>query len=116
MQTFQVRGERDGARVRVHASGELDIATVPQLDACARAHIHTHTEAVELDLHEIGFMDSTGVKLLLTLEAEGQRDGWTLAILPSDPVSHVVHLLGLHEQLLPTPLQAAEPQQSSATA
>ena len=73
MQIFRVRGERDGPRVCVHASGELDIATVPSLEECARAYIQAHAETVELDLREVRFIDSTGIRLLLTLEAEAQR-------------------------------------------
>lgn len=116
MQIFQVRGEREGARVRVHASGELDMATVPRLEECARAHLQARAETVELDLREVGFIDSTGIRLLLTLKAEGRCDGWTLTILPSHPVCRVVRLLGLQERLLPPQLQAVEPEQSSAVA
>lgn len=116
MQVFQVRGEREGARVRVHASGELDIATVPRLGECARAHIQARAETVELDLREVEFIDSTGIQLLLRLAAEGRRAGWTLTILPSDPVCRVVRLLGLQDRLLPPQLQAVEPEQSTAVA
>jgi anti-anti-sigma factor len=116
MQIFQVRGEREGARVRVHASGELDLATVPRFEECARAHIQARAETVELDLREVGFIDSTGVRLLLTLAAEGQRGGWTLTILPSHPVTRVVRLLGLQDRLLPPQRQAVEAEQSSAVA
>jgi anti-anti-sigma factor len=116
MQIFQVHGEREGARVRVHASGELDLATVPCLETCTRDHVQGYVEAVELDLREVGFIDSTGVRLLLTLAAEGQRDGWTLTILPSEAVCHIVRLLGLQRHLLAPQLEAVEPQQSTAAA
>lgn len=89
---------------------------MPSLEHCARAHIQAHAEAVELDLREVGFIDSTGIQLLLTLAAEGQRGGWTLTILPSHPVTRIVRLLGLQERLLPPQLQAVEPEQSTAVA
>jgi anti-anti-sigma factor len=116
MQIFQVRAEREGARVRVHASGELDLATVPELETCTRAHVRHHAETVELDLREVSFIDSTGVRLLLTLKAEGQRDGWTMTILPSDPVSRIARLLGLQDHLLSSRLHAAEPASATAAA
>jgi len=100
MQTFEVRGERDSGRVRIHASGEVDLATAPRLEQCVREHVRGETGTVELDMRQVGFIDSTGVRLLLTLEAEGQRDGWTLAILPSDAVRRIVSLLGLQQRLL----------------
>lgn len=116
METFQVRAEREGARVRVHASGELDIATVPRLEACTHECVEAYAEAVELDLREVGFIDSTGVRMLLTLAAAGERDGWALTILPSDAVSRIVRLLGLQGHLLAPQLQAVEPERSTAAA
>lgn len=110
MQIFQVRGERAGARVRVHASGELDLATVPRLAACVREHVQGYAETVEVDLRKVAFIDSTGVRLLLTLIAEGERDGWELAILPSDAVRRIVCLLGLQRRLLSAQRGAVEGQ------
>jgi len=104
---FQVRGERDSARVRVHASGELDVATVPRLETCVRESLQGQAEAVELDLRDVGFIDSTGVRLLLTLTAEGQRDGWALELLPSDAVRRIICLLGLQTILRERELEAA---------
>ena len=108
MQTFETRGERDGGRVRVHASGEVDLATVPRLEACVREYVRSDTGLVELDLQEVGFIDSTGVQLLLTLGAQGQRDGWALVILPSDAVRRIVCVLGLQRRLLAPQLHAVE--------
>jgi anti-anti-sigma factor len=116
MNIFNVRGERDRGHVRVHASGELDLATAPLLQACAGEHVHGRTETVEIDLREVGFIDSTGVRLLLTLAAEAHRDGWTLTILPSDPVRRIVHLLGLQDHLLAPQVHAVEKASSSVAA
>jgi hypothetical protein len=38
---------------------------------------------------------------LLTLAAEGQGDGWTLTILPSDPAVALFVCSGLQDRLLP---------------
>lgn len=116
MQIFEVRGERESGRVRIHASGELDVATTPRLERCTRRHLQARAAAVEIDLREVGFIDSTGVRLLLTLAAEGQRDGWTLTVLPSDAVRRVVCLLHLQDRLLRPRLQAVEPVPQSAPA
>jgi anti-anti-sigma factor len=100
MKIFEAHGQRDGVRVRIHATGELDIASTPCLEACAREHLQAHTGLVELDLREVGFIDSTGVRLLLRLAGEAERDGWTLTLLPSEPVRCIVRLLGLQDRLL----------------
>lgn len=116
MQIFEVRGERASNRVRIHASGELDLATVPQLETCARNHIQARAEAVEIDLREVGFIDSTGIRLLLMLAADAQEGGWALTILPSDAVRRVVCLLRLQDRLLAPQLQAVEPASSAVAA
>lgn len=109
MQNFEVRGERDGARVRVHATGELDVASAPLLRKGVHERLQGPTEALVLDLRDVGFIDSTGVRLLLALAAQGERDGWTLAILPSDPVLRVIALLSLQDRLLSPQLRTVEP-------
>jgi anti-sigma B factor antagonist len=109
MQILEVRDERESGRVRIYASGELDLATTPLLERCTRKHVQARAEAVEIDLREVGFIDSTGVRLLLTLAAEAQRDGWTLTILPSDAVRRIVSLLGLQNRLLSPHVHAVEP-------
>lgn len=115
MQMFDVRGERDSDRVRIQASGELDVATTPRLETCVRAYVQGDTKTVELDLRQVGFIDSTGVRLLLTLAAAAQRDGWALAILPSGAVRRIVGLLGL-QRLLAGQIHAGEQTESVSVA
>lgn len=99
-QLLEVQSERDGNRVRVRVAGEIDLATAPQLATRCRQHMAREVERVELDLRAVGFIDSTGVRLLLMLAAEAERDGWALRIAPSEPVRRIVCLLGLERQLL----------------
>ncbi len=50
--------------------GELDIATAPELvDLLARLRHHGH--AVTVDLAEVTFMDSTGLRELLRATSDG---------------------------------------------
>ena len=109
MQIFQVRAERERGHVRIHAAGELDLATTPHLEQCTRQHVQTRAETVELDLRQVSFIDSTGVRLLLTLAADAQRDGWAMTILPSEAVRRIVCLLRLQDRLLAPQLHAVEP-------
>lgn len=99
-QLFRVQGARDGSRVRIRVAGEIDVATAPQLATCCREQMARRVELVELDMRAVGFIDSTGVRLLLTLVAEAERDGWALMIVPSEAVRHIVGVLGLERQLL----------------
>jgi anti-anti-sigma factor len=116
MQIFAVRAERDNGHTCIHASGELDLATAPCLQACAHEYIRGDTTTVEVDMQQVEFIDATGVRLLLTLEAQAQRDGWALTILPSDAVRRIVSLLGLQRRLLAPQLRAVEQTSLSAAA
>lgn len=63
--------ERDG--VRVVPSGALDIATVPELFARIQEMRRSGFRRVLVDLRELEFIDSTGLRSLLSHNAEGAR-------------------------------------------
>jgi anti-anti-sigma factor len=97
---LEVRAERDGRRVSVRVAGEVDLATAPQVAACLGEHVASGAELIELDLSAVTFIDSTGVRLLLTFVADASRDGRMRTIVPSEPVRRIVCLLGLEQRLL----------------
>lgn len=54
---------RDGGAVRLTVAGEIDLSTSDQLaDALATAFVHA--DVVELELTDVPFMDSSGVRAL----------------------------------------------------
>ena len=98
--TFRCTSHADGDRVVVVAHGELDLATVPQLERTVQELRSRGARAVVLDLRELGFMDSTGVRLLLQLDAESRADGFSFAIVDRDgPVRRVLTLTGVANRL-----------------
>ena len=64
----------------VAIAGELDIGTAPRLQEALSSSAVTGSDAVMVDLSEVAFMDSTGLSLLLELDAELRRRGGRLAI------------------------------------
>jgi anti-anti-sigma factor len=66
-----------GHRTVLAASGEIDVATAPELVEAAAAVLASGALDVWLDLSEVTFMDSTGVKVLLdtrgALSGTGRR-------------------------------------------
>jgi anti-sigma B factor antagonist len=68
---LSVSSEREANGVhRLTPVGELDIATVPILDgACESAFADVTAAMIVLDLTALDFMDSTGINLLLGLNA-----------------------------------------------
>ena len=66
-ESFTVRTEQHGDATLVVPAGELDLATAPALDsALARAFERGAAPRVVLDLRELEFIDSSGLRTLRT--------------------------------------------------
>jgi anti-anti-sigma factor len=77
--------DADGA-LRVRLDGELDAAAMERL-AASLAEASTPGEEIVLDLEELDFIDSSGLRVLLNAQADAARDGWNLWIAnPQPPV------------------------------
>jgi anti-anti-sigma factor len=72
---FVVQCERVGLEHRVRPSGELDVATAPTLERALQAIELTGAQRIILDLRDLSFMDSTGVRLLLRANQRALADG-----------------------------------------
>jgi anti-anti-sigma factor len=62
----------------VAAAGELDLATAPEFESTLRDRLAAGP--VVLDLRELRFMDSSGVRVLDTLLREADEQGWRLTV------------------------------------
>lgn len=72
--------ERDCVRVR--PAGELDVSTVPDLrDELAELR-RAGFKRLILDLSKLEYIDSTGLRLVLHLDAEARQDGFELRLVP----------------------------------
>jgi anti-sigma B factor antagonist len=92
--------ERDEAGVRVLAvSGELDIATAPELCARLDASRSTRRPRMLVDLTEVDFCDSTGLRALLGAASEVRAHGGRFAIVcaPSGGVARLLDIVGASE-------------------
>lgn len=92
---FDVRvGPGAGATVVV-PRGELDLATVPVLEATLAAQ----AGPVVLDLRELTFVDPTGLRLLLEAEARSAADGRYLRFVAGPAVARLFEILDLADPL-----------------
>jgi anti-sigma B factor antagonist len=62
---FRLRTQHDGGDYRLSLTGELDLATVPDLERALSAACAEGARSVTLDLSGLAFIDSTGLKALL---------------------------------------------------
>ena len=81
----------------VHAVGEIDMATCGQLDEMLHT-LDTGSPAV-LDLSEVSFMDSHGLRVLILHNTLRTDDHCDLTILhPSGPVHRLLRITGLESE------------------
>jgi anti-anti-sigma factor len=98
--SFEVRSELESGAGRLTPVGELDIATTPQLEEAAHAIVGRGTRELTIDLRELSFMDSSGLRLLIVLRERATSEGWTLRLLkPAGPVLTILALTGADENL-----------------
>jgi len=67
--------------VTLSISGDLDLGTVPVLAESVERHLGDGVETLTLDLGELSFMDSTGLRLLIELDQQARREGWDLTLI-----------------------------------
>jgi anti-sigma B factor antagonist len=71
---FEMTERREGGQVVVALAGELDLGTVGDVERRLQ-ELRAERHAVLLDLDGLTFMDSTGIRLLLSACEEAERDG-----------------------------------------
>lgn len=80
--------------------GELDLASAPQLEALLQSIETDSPQRVVVDLGELAFIDSTGLRLLLQASARsGERDCEFVLRPGEDAVQRVFDLTGARNVL-----------------
>lgn len=99
-------------RVVIAVGGDLDLATVDAFQAALVTQHRTQTD-VEVDLSALGFMDSTGISLLIRMQTEADRGGWGFVIRSElqHEIRRLFETMGMFDYLTFTP--AAEMGQAS---
>src|SRR3712207_6057302 len=82
---FTVRVEREGDAAIVTPSGELDLASAPELEQVLRG-LEPPLARLVLDLSELTYIDSTGLKIVMYAQRRGGQEGYKLVLVPG-PVS-----------------------------
>jgi len=90
---------RDAGRVRVRLRGDLDVASAPTVTA-ALQRLREQGEHVLLDLDAVGFIDMSGLRVVIAAARDGSRDGWSFRITRGSPqVRRLISLVELDGQL-----------------
>ena len=100
LEPFRCEVVPDRAKVRVRPVGELDLATVPLVDAQLAELWSVGFSRLVLDLREATFLDSTGVRMLWSWHTTSEADGIAFAVIPGPPmVQRVLEIAGVDERL-----------------
>jgi anti-sigma B factor antagonist len=90
--------DRDGARAVVTVQGELDAYTAPGLEDHVGALLDDGVTDLVLDLSQTGFLDSSGLRALLTQHRRLEAGNGRLELRDaSEPVLRLLEITGLRE-------------------
>jgi anti-sigma B factor antagonist len=114
-QEFRVDLHPQREVVRVVPVGELDVATGPLLEAQLRQLHDSGFGHIVLDLRELTFMDSTGIRLIVAEDRFARGNGCDFSLIEGRPaIRHVMDACALDRHLRPAataprPLRIAVP-------
>ena len=97
--------ESDGV-VRLVLSGELDLSSATQVEEVLKDIEETEPRLIVLDLRELTFMDSTGLRVMVSADARARDAARRLAIVQGPEAVHrVFRITGLddHLEIVETP-------------
>lgn len=80
--------------------GELDLLGAPLLQTKIESAEIEATGIVVLDLQDLQFIDSAGLRVILAAHERSQQHGWELALTPgSEQVQRLFTIAGVSEHL-----------------
>jgi anti-anti-sigma factor len=98
---FSSRTTVDHGQAVVTVCGELDLSTVGELSRSLGPLIEAHPREVILELGGLGFIDSTGLSLLVKTSRQlGEHHGTLGLAHPTPPVRRVLEIVGLDQLLV----------------
>jgi anti-anti-sigma factor len=97
---MSVRTRTVGEIPLVELAGELDISTAVDVDRELSKVERQKPHTVVVDLRELTFIDSTGLRTILSADARCRGYGGRLVIVPGPPAVHRVFSISLLDQRL----------------
>jgi anti-sigma B factor antagonist len=98
---FSVGRQEEDERVVFVPRGELDLATAPEFEAAVVGALEAGQHVV-VDLRQLQFMDSSGVRVLIAAHARAGADGERLTLIrpaPGGTVERILEIAGVQQAL-----------------
>src|SRR5919198_5655217 len=100
MTTLSLETREEGEQVRIAVGGELDLSSALTFDDEIRRAEERGPQTLVLDLRALRFMDSTGLRLILSAQQRATKRGHRFAIVEgSEAVQRIFRLAGVHRRL-----------------
>jgi len=100
MKLLELTTETDGTTVRLALTGELDIAGAARVEQALERIEREPPATIVLDLRELAFMDSTGLRVIVAADSRAREQARRLVIVRgSDTVQRIIEMTRLHERL-----------------
>ena len=100
MEILEVRTEDRDGFVHVALMGELDLSTVAKVQEELRKIEAASPPTLVVDLSKLTFLDSTGLRCIVTADERAREDGRRVVIVRGpDPVQRVFAITRLEERL-----------------
>ena len=80
----------------LHLEGELDLAAAPRLTEALLDFASSEGE-VHLDLTEVSFLDSSGLRAILALARSRGDHGSLVLLAPSASIMRILEIMGIDE-------------------
>jgi anti-anti-sigma factor len=97
---FRVEVRSEGKAAVVVVSGELDLASGPELERALEQLADPPTELLVIDLRQVEFMDSTGLSIIVKAHQRFADAGRQLALVRgTSQVQRLLDLTGVAERL-----------------
>ncbi len=90
MTILDVQTREDSDAVHLSLSGELDLSTVDKVEEELRRVEEGGAQTVVLDLSSLSFLDSTGLRTIVTADQRARKSGRRLAIVKGPETVHRV--------------------------
>lgn len=100
MSTLRIERTDHERMVRVGLAGELDLSTAPEVEDELVSAEALAPAVLMLDLSDLTFLDSTGLRLVLGADDRASREGRRLVIVPGPEPVHRVFRIALLDRRL----------------
>jgi anti-sigma B factor antagonist len=97
---FRVEVRKEGREALIAVTGELDLASAPELEQVLERFTDEPTELLVIDLRGVDFMDSTGLSIIVKAHQRFAENGRRLGLVKgSSQVQRLLDLTGVAERL-----------------